>query len=157
MAGDKVLILGATGPAGIVLLREFLHRKHATIAYVRTPSKILQDLTSDPLLEVSCTRLSMWTARLIVRPGSLGHDGRYRVSECGNCEGIHDRISSRAERDARPDALSRVLLVNISADARTRIEAHHGQYVLPTALKIAALIEILVADSSPPSVHSISA
>ncbi|KAF1815602.1 NAD(P)-binding protein [Eremomyces bilateralis CBS 781.70] len=52
MAGDKVLVLGATGPAGIVLLRELLHRKHATIAYVRTPSKIPQDLEDDPLLEV---------------------------------------------------------------------------------------------------------
>ncbi|PKX91395.1 uncharacterized protein P174DRAFT_513910 [Aspergillus novofumigatus IBT 16806] len=34
MAGDKVLVLCATGPAGIVLLRELLHRKHPTIAYV---------------------------------------------------------------------------------------------------------------------------
>lgn len=53
MAGDKVLVLGATGPAGIVLLRELLHREHATIAYVRTPSKIPQDLQNKPLLEVS--------------------------------------------------------------------------------------------------------
>jgi putative NADH-flavin reductase len=54
MAGDKVLVLGATGPAGIVLLRELLHRKHATIAYVRTKSKIPQDLNNNHLLDVSC-------------------------------------------------------------------------------------------------------
>jgi putative NADH-flavin reductase len=52
MAGDKILVLGATGPAGICLIRELLHRKHATIAYVRNPSKVPQDLASSPLLEV---------------------------------------------------------------------------------------------------------
>ncbi|KAI0125306.1 hypothetical protein BJ170DRAFT_637243 [Xylariales sp. AK1849] len=52
MAGDKILVLGATGPAGICLLRELLHRQHATIAYVRSPAKIPQDLASNPLLEV---------------------------------------------------------------------------------------------------------
>ncbi|KAH7176096.1 hypothetical protein EDB81DRAFT_897139 [Dactylonectria macrodidyma] len=52
MAGSKVLVLGATGPAGICLLRELLYRKHATIAYARTPSKIPADLASNPLLEV---------------------------------------------------------------------------------------------------------
>ncbi|KAH8890439.1 NAD(P)-binding protein [Thozetella sp. PMI_491] len=52
MAGDKVLVLGATGPSGICLLRELLHRGHATIAYARTPSKIPEDLASNPLLEV---------------------------------------------------------------------------------------------------------
>ncbi|EEY21303.1 conserved hypothetical protein [Verticillium alfalfae VaMs.102] len=31
-----MLILGATGPAGVCLLRENLFRKHATIAYVRS-------------------------------------------------------------------------------------------------------------------------
>ena len=49
MAGDKVLVLGATGPAGIILLRELLHRRHATIAYVRTPSKIPRDLKDSRL------------------------------------------------------------------------------------------------------------
>ena len=53
MAGDKILVFGATGPSGIVLLRELLFRKHPTIAYVRTPSKIPADLAADPLLEVS--------------------------------------------------------------------------------------------------------
>ena len=52
MAGDKILVFGATGPAGILLLRELLFRNHATIAYVRTPSKIPADLAGNPLLEV---------------------------------------------------------------------------------------------------------
>jgi putative NADH-flavin reductase len=52
MAGDKVLVLGGTGPAGICLLRELLFRKHGTIAYARNPSKIPDDLKSNPLLEV---------------------------------------------------------------------------------------------------------
>jgi putative NADH-flavin reductase len=52
MAGDKILVLGATGPAGICLLRELLHRRHAIIAYVRNASKIPQDLASNTLLEV---------------------------------------------------------------------------------------------------------
>lgn len=53
MAGDKILVFGATGPAGIVLLRELLHRKLPVLAYCRTPSKIPEDLSSNPLLEVS--------------------------------------------------------------------------------------------------------
>ncbi|PCH09527.1 Hypothetical protein PENO1_000550 [Penicillium occitanis (nom. inval.)] len=52
MAGDKILVFGATGPAGITLLRELLHRKLPALAYCRSPSKIPDDLASDPLLEV---------------------------------------------------------------------------------------------------------
>ncbi|KAI0011414.1 hypothetical protein F4779DRAFT_573686 [Xylariaceae sp. FL0662B] len=52
MAGDKILVLGATGPAGICLLRELIFRNHPTLAYVRNPSKIPEDLTGSPLLEV---------------------------------------------------------------------------------------------------------
>ncbi|KAH8661958.1 hypothetical protein BX600DRAFT_498572 [Xylariales sp. PMI_506] len=52
MAGDRILVLGATGPAGICLLRELVHRKHSTIAYVRNPSKIPSELASSPILEV---------------------------------------------------------------------------------------------------------
>lgn len=52
MASPKILVLGATGPAGICLLRELLHRKHATRAYARNPSKIPEDLITNPLLEV---------------------------------------------------------------------------------------------------------
>ena len=52
MGGSKVLVLGGTGPAGICLLRELVYRKHATIAYARNPSKIPEDLASNPLIEV---------------------------------------------------------------------------------------------------------
>jgi putative NADH-flavin reductase len=52
MAGDKILVFGATGPAGIVLLRELLHRKLPVLAYCRTPSKIPENIFDDPLLEV---------------------------------------------------------------------------------------------------------
>lgn len=52
MASEKILVLGATGPSGICLLRELLFRKHNVVAYVRNPSKIPEDLVSSPLLEV---------------------------------------------------------------------------------------------------------
>ncbi|EGU76321.1 hypothetical protein FOXB_13163 [Fusarium oxysporum f. sp. conglutinans Fo5176] len=51
MAGDKILVFGATGPAGIVLPRELLHRKLPALAYCRSPSKIPNNLASHPLLE----------------------------------------------------------------------------------------------------------
>jgi putative NADH-flavin reductase len=54
MAGSKILVFGGTGPAGICLLRELLHRKHQVIAYVRNASKIPEDLASNPQLEVPC-------------------------------------------------------------------------------------------------------
>ncbi|KIM94119.1 hypothetical protein OIDMADRAFT_136749 [Oidiodendron maius Zn] len=47
-----ILVLGATGPAGICLLRELLHRGHHAIAYVRNPGKIPLELASSPKLEV---------------------------------------------------------------------------------------------------------
>ncbi|KAK3299691.1 uncharacterized protein B0H64DRAFT_440048 [Chaetomium fimeti] len=53
MAGDAVLVLGATGPSGICVVRELLHRNHRTIAYVRSPDKIPDDLKSNPLLEIT--------------------------------------------------------------------------------------------------------
>jgi putative NADH-flavin reductase len=53
---ERVLVLGATGPAGVCLLRELLHRQHYSIAYVRNPSKVPADLAANPLLEVcACT------------------------------------------------------------------------------------------------------
>ena len=45
-APARVLVFGGTGPAGICLLRELLSRNHATVAYVRSPSKIPADLLS---------------------------------------------------------------------------------------------------------------
>lgn len=50
MAAPKIFVLGSTGPAGIVLLRELLHRNHNVIAYGRNPSKIPTSLTSHPNL-----------------------------------------------------------------------------------------------------------
>ncbi|CAH0046618.1 unnamed protein product [Clonostachys solani] len=52
MTTSKVLVLGATGPSGISLLRELLYREHSTVAYVRSPSKIPEDISSNPLLTV---------------------------------------------------------------------------------------------------------
>ncbi|KAK1447431.1 hypothetical protein CMEL01_09270 [Colletotrichum melonis] len=52
MSGKKVLVLGGTGPAGICLLRELVHRNHATILLARTPSKLPGDLVSNSLIEV---------------------------------------------------------------------------------------------------------
>ncbi|KAK1521313.1 hypothetical protein CPAR01_14836 [Colletotrichum paranaense] len=51
MTGIKIPVLGATGPAGLLLLRELLHRQHGIIAYVRNASKIPADLASSPLLQ----------------------------------------------------------------------------------------------------------
>lgn len=47
-----ILVLGATGPAGICLLRELVYRKHQVVVYARSPSKIPEDLTASPLIEV---------------------------------------------------------------------------------------------------------
>lgn len=48
----KILVLGATGPAGICLLRELIHRKYATIVYARNPAKIPNDVASSGLITV---------------------------------------------------------------------------------------------------------
>lgn len=53
MDRNKVLVLGATGPAGICLLRELLSRGVPALAFVRNPSKIPKDLADNALLEVS--------------------------------------------------------------------------------------------------------
>lgn len=52
MGGSKVLVLGGTGPAGICLLRELVYRKQTTAVYARNPSKIPNELASNPLIEV---------------------------------------------------------------------------------------------------------
>lgn len=53
MPTSTVLVLGGTGPAGICLLRELLHRRHKVVVFARSPQKVPQDLASNPLLEVS--------------------------------------------------------------------------------------------------------
>lgn len=55
MAGSKILVLGGTGPAGICLLRELIYNNLATVVYARNPSKIPDDLASNPLIEVRDT------------------------------------------------------------------------------------------------------
>ncbi|KAJ4256139.1 hypothetical protein NW762_009215 [Fusarium torreyae] len=52
MSSSTVLVLGGTGPAGICLLRELLHRKHKVVAFARNPSKFPEDLATNPLLEI---------------------------------------------------------------------------------------------------------
>ncbi|KAK4159350.1 hypothetical protein QBC43DRAFT_294074 [Cladorrhinum sp. PSN259] len=54
MSPKPTLILGATGPSGICLLRELLHRNHPLIAFIRpqSVSKIPEDLVSNPLLQI---------------------------------------------------------------------------------------------------------
>jgi nucleoside-diphosphate-sugar epimerase len=52
MAGDKILVLGGTGEAGICLLRELIHRNHPTIVYARNPNKIPADVSASPLIEI---------------------------------------------------------------------------------------------------------
>ncbi|KAH7126504.1 hypothetical protein B0J13DRAFT_565572 [Dactylonectria estremocensis] len=47
-----ILVLGATGPAGVCLLRELLHRRYPTVVYARSPSKIPTDVTSNALITV---------------------------------------------------------------------------------------------------------
>ncbi|KAF4454375.1 hypothetical protein F53441_3092 [Fusarium austroafricanum] len=58
MSNSTVLVLGGTGPAGICLLRELLHRKHKVVAFARSPQKVPEDLSSSPLLEVVKGELS---------------------------------------------------------------------------------------------------
>ncbi|KAF5972569.1 hypothetical protein FCOIX_9253 [Fusarium coicis] len=52
MPSLTVLVLGGTGPAGINLLRELLHRKYKVVAYARNPQKVPEDLASHPSLEI---------------------------------------------------------------------------------------------------------
>ncbi|KAH8896373.1 hypothetical protein GQ53DRAFT_15157 [Thozetella sp. PMI_491] len=52
METRRILALGSTGLGGICLLRELMYRKHPTIAYVRNSSKIPEDISSNPLLEI---------------------------------------------------------------------------------------------------------
>lgn len=52
MDRKKVLVLGATGPAGICVLRELLSRNVPALAFCRNPGKIPKDLSDNALLEV---------------------------------------------------------------------------------------------------------
>lgn len=52
MAGDKILVLGGTGLAGVCLIRELLHRQHGTVVFARNPAKLPEEFVSNKLLEV---------------------------------------------------------------------------------------------------------
>ncbi|KAF4493368.1 hypothetical protein FAGAP_10504 [Fusarium agapanthi] len=51
MSGPAILVLGATGPSGICVLRELIHHGQPAIAFVRNPAKVPQDLSENPLLD----------------------------------------------------------------------------------------------------------
>jgi len=48
----RILILGATGPTGLAVVREALARGYIAVAYVRTPSKIPAELAANKRLKV---------------------------------------------------------------------------------------------------------
>ncbi|RVX69735.1 hypothetical protein B0A52_06380 [Exophiala mesophila] len=52
MVGSKILVLGATGPSGINVLRELEYRKLPTVVYARTVSKIPTEISQSPYIEV---------------------------------------------------------------------------------------------------------
>ncbi|CAH0028202.1 unnamed protein product [Clonostachys rhizophaga] len=58
MAHPKILVLGGTGPAGICLLRELLHRNCATVVYARNTSKIPDDIREQKLIELIIGEIS---------------------------------------------------------------------------------------------------
>lgn len=58
MGGSKILVLGATGPAGINVLRELVHQQRATVVYARNPSKLPEELASSVYIEVCYTSLN---------------------------------------------------------------------------------------------------
>lgn len=51
-SNNTILVLGATGPAGICFLRELLHRGHKSIAYARNLTKLPPELVQNASLEV---------------------------------------------------------------------------------------------------------
>ncbi|OBR02673.1 NmrA family protein [Colletotrichum higginsianum IMI 349063] len=85
MSESKVLVLGGTGPAGICLLRELVHREHETIVFARNPSKIPRDLLDNSRVEVlegqmsDTATLSSALARTSVVVSLLGPDIRDRT------------------------------------------------------------------------------
>jgi NAD(P)-dependent dehydrogenase (short-subunit alcohol dehydrogenase family) len=54
LMSKRILVLGATGPTGLAVVREALSRGHIVVAYVRTPSKIPSELAANKNLNV-CT------------------------------------------------------------------------------------------------------
>ena len=48
----RVLILGATGPSGLLLVQEALAAGHTVVLYVRSPQKLPEDITSNTSVTV---------------------------------------------------------------------------------------------------------
>lgn len=48
----RILVLGGTGPAGIVVIREALARLHHVVVYARSPEKLPEDLKSNPTVVI---------------------------------------------------------------------------------------------------------
>lgn len=48
----QILLLGGTGPVGILLLRQALERHHTVVVYARSPDKIPLDLREHPSVKV---------------------------------------------------------------------------------------------------------
>ncbi|KAG2142564.1 NAD-P-binding protein [Suillus cothurnatus] len=48
----RVLILGATGAAGVLLIQEALHASHTVVIYARTPEKLSEETRHDPRVTI---------------------------------------------------------------------------------------------------------
>ena len=47
-----VLILGATGPSGLLLVQESLAAGHTVVLYVRSPQKLPEDIRANPSVTI---------------------------------------------------------------------------------------------------------
>jgi nucleoside-diphosphate-sugar epimerase len=57
----KVLILGATGPTGLLTLRKALDHNHLVTVYARNPSKIPSDISDSGKVKASSLFLDVST------------------------------------------------------------------------------------------------
>ena len=48
----QILLLGGTGPVGILFLRQALERNHTVVVYARSPEKLPLDLLEHPSVKV---------------------------------------------------------------------------------------------------------
>jgi len=49
----RVLILGATGAAGVLLIQEALDASHTVVVYARSPEKLSEEIRDDPRVTIS--------------------------------------------------------------------------------------------------------
>lgn len=76
MPGTSVLVLGGTGPAGICLIRELLHRGISTTVYARNPSKLPKEIASSRLIDVRIHCKHERGDDLLTKSGGEGGDER---------------------------------------------------------------------------------